>query len=102
MTLERNLMLGREMKFKNDVINEGLTFDEVQSLRDLEDTTLSLDAHCRVAINVMGKLQKIQDAGSPVAGTLEPYVDRLKDLTNSLGTLTARINNTIDLVCSCS
>ena len=98
MTLERSLILEREMKSEPDITNEGLTFDEVQSLRDLEDTTLSLTGNCRSAIDVMEKLQTIPDTGFQVTGTLKPTLARLSDLTNSLGALTARINNTIDLV----
>lgn len=80
---------------KNDV---GLTFDEVQGLRDLEDRALSLKGHCNGALAVTQRLQKIAGAGLEHEWTLEPYSDRLSDFVESLLALMARINNTIDLV----
>lgn len=75
-----------------------LTFNEVQGLRDLEDRTLSLSGHCKSALCVTQRLQKVPGAGFEYPWVLEPYSDRLSDFMESLSALTARINNTIDLV----
>lgn len=79
-------------------VGVGLTFDEVQGLRDLEDRTLSLKGHCKGALCVTQRLQKIPGAGLEHEWALEPYSDRLDDFMESLLALKDRINNTIDLV----
>lgn len=76
----------------------GLTFDEVQGLRHLEDRALSLKGHCNAAFAVTQRLQKIAGARLEHEWALEPYSDRLSDFVESLLALMARINNTIDLV----
>jgi hypothetical protein len=76
----------------------GLTFDEVQGLRNLEDRALSLKGHCNGAVAVTQRLQKIAGAGLKHEWALEPYSDRLSDFGESLLALMARIKNTIDLV----
>ena len=81
-----------------EIDDVGLTFDEVQGLRDLEDRALSLKGHCTGAHAVTQRLQKIVGAGLEHQWALEPYSDRLNDFGESLLALIARINNTIDLV----
>lgn len=76
----------------------GLTFDEVQGLRDLEDTALSLGGYCKSALSIVQRLQSIPDTKLEQEWTLQPYSDRLGDFIESLSALVARINNTIDLV----
>lgn len=81
-----------------ETVDGGLTFDEVQGLRDLEDRTLSLIGHCKGALCVTQRLQEIPGAGLERDWALDPYSDRLSDFMESLGALIARINNTIGLV----
>lgn len=81
-----------------EIDDVGLTFDEVQGLRDLEDRALSLKGHCNGALAVTRRLQKIVGVGLEHEWALEPYSDRLSDFVESLLALMARINNTIDLV----
>lgn len=76
----------------------GLTFDEVQGLRNLEDTALSLGGYCKSALSIVQRLQSIPETKFEQEWTLQPYSDRLGDFVESLSTLAARINNTIDLV----
>ncbi|KAL9607553.1 MAG: hypothetical protein Q9167_007546 [Letrouitia subvulpina] len=75
----------------------GLTFDEVQGLRNLEDTALSLGGYCKSALSIVQMLQGIREAKFEQEWTLQPYSDRLGDFVESLSALAARINNTIDL-----
>ncbi|KAL9044575.1 MAG: hypothetical protein Q9214_002296 [Letrouitia sp. 1 TL-2023] len=75
----------------------GLTFDEVQGLRNLEDKVLSLGGYCKSALSIVQMLQSIPETKFEQEWTLQPYSDRLGDFVESLSALAARINNTIDL-----
>ncbi|KAL9103252.1 MAG: hypothetical protein Q9163_001703 [Psora crenata] len=74
-----------------------LNFNEVQELRELGDTTLSLKDHCQCAQSILERLQAIPEAKFENKWSLQQYSDRLSDDVTSIVTLTNRINNSIDL-----
>lgn len=88
----------RVMTLELEQDGAGLTFDEVESLRDLEDIVLSLIGYCKSASSIIQSLQRVKEAKFEYEWTLQPYSDRLSDFIETLSALTARITNTIDLV----
>lgn len=86
------------MTLEIDAPNANLTFNEVQGLRELEDKSLALSGHCKSGLSVLQALQDLPDSGLDHEWTLQPYCDRLRDYSDSLSALTARICSTIDLV----
>jgi hypothetical protein len=75
-----------------------LNFDKVQGLRDLEDTALSLSAHCKSSLRVVEAMGEISGAGFQGIWSLNSYNEQLLGYIEDLSVLTSRIGNTIDLV----
>ena len=75
-----------------------LNFDKVQSLRDLEDTALSLSSYCKAGSEIIEALQVVAGAEFQGAWSLKPFNTRLRGHDENLSVLTKRIGNTIELV----
>ena len=75
-----------------------LNFDKVQGLRDLEDTALSLSAHCKSSLRVIEAMREISGADFQGVWSLNSYNEQLLGNIEDLSVLTSRIGNTIDLV----
>ena len=77
-----------------------LGFDSVQSLRDLQDIVLSLGPFCKGGIDVIRALQHIDVSGSECLRELDIHDTQLDGHVRSLGVLSERIRNLIELVSS--
>lgn len=75
-----------------------LNFDKVQALRDLEDTALSLSAHCKSSLRVVEAMGEIAGAEFQGIWSLNSYNEQLLGYIEDLSVLTSKIGNTIDLV----
>ena len=76
-----------------------LGFDQVQALRDLLDSVLSLGSHCSGALRVVKVLQESGiDGVSGLLSSLDTYSTQLLDCVESVHVLRSRIKNLIDLV----
>ena len=73
-------------------------FDKVQGLRDLEDTALSLSAHCKSSLEIIESVQEIPGADFQGLWSLNSYKAQLVGHVENMSVLTKRIGNTIDLV----
>ncbi|KAK3175305.1 hypothetical protein OEA41_002552 [Lepraria neglecta] len=98
--------LGEEFEERNDQVMTldlktsaavTLSFDKVQGLRDLEDTALSLSAHCKSSLRVIEAMRKISGADFQGVWSLNSYNEQLLGYIEDLLVLTSRIGNTIDL-----
>ncbi|CAF9911789.1 MAG: hypothetical protein HETSPECPRED_000445 [Heterodermia speciosa] len=75
-----------------------LSFDKVQSLRDLHDRAISLTAHCKGTKSVLLALEEVEEANFKGAYTLQPFQSLLSGHNESLEVLGNRIRNAIDLL----
>lgn len=75
-----------------------LSFDKVQSLRDLHDVVLSLSAFCGSSLNVLKMLDNIQEADLQGEYSLSSYYVQLCEYEESLSVLGNRIRGAIELV----
>ena len=76
-----------------------LGFNQVQALRDLLDSVLSLGSHCNGALRVVKVLQEIDvNDISGLCSSLDAYSTQLLDCVESVSVLRSRISNLIDLV----
>ncbi len=73
-------------------------FDKVQGLRDLEDTALSLSAHCKSSLEIIEKFQEIPGVDFQGVWSFNSYKAQLVGYVENISVLTKRIGNTIDLV----
>ncbi|KAK0514786.1 hypothetical protein JMJ35_002165 [Cladonia borealis] len=103
--------LGKEFQKKNDEIMtldlETLqlgtpaavtqNFDKMLGLRDLQDTSLSLSAHCKSSLEIIEKFQEIPSADFQGVWSLNSYKTQLVGYVENMSVLTKRIGNTIDL-----
>lgn len=75
-----------------------LGFDQVQALRDLLDSVLSLGSYCNGALRVVRVLQESDISGlSSLRSSLEVYSTQLLDCVESVFVLRSRMSNLIDL-----
>ena len=70
----------------------------VQGLRHLFDTTISLQAFCKAETSILGALDDVQEAGFESLGLVRKSREELEGYQESLGALSRRIRNAIDLV----
>lgn len=76
-----------------------LGFNQVQALRDLLDSVLSLGSYCNGALRVVRVLQESDINGfSSLQSPLDAYSTQLLDCVESVHVLRSRISNLIDLV----
>lgn len=75
-----------------------LSFDQVQSLRNLHDNVLSLSAFCLGSLNIIKTLESVPEARFTDLYSLHPFSDQLRGYNESLSVLGKRIVNAIDLV----
>lgn len=74
-------------------------FNQVQALRDLLDSVLSLGSYCNGALRVVRVLQESDINGfSSLQSPLDAYSTQLLDCVESVSVLRSRISNLIDLV----
>ena len=73
-------------------------FDKMQGLRDLQDTALSLSAHCKSSLEIIERFQEIPGADFQGVWSLNSYKAQLAGYVENMSVLTKRIGNTIDLV----
>ena len=73
-------------------------FDKMQGLRDLQDIALSLSAHCKGSLEIIGKFQEIPSTDFQGVWSLNSYKAQLVGYVENMSVLTKRIGNTIDLV----
>lgn len=73
-------------------------FDKMQGLRDLQDTALSLSAHCKSSLEIIEKFQEIPGADFQGVWSLNSNKAQLVGYVENMSVLTKRIGNTIDLV----
>ena len=101
--------LGSDFQRKNDdvfaldlqsSVATASTFDMVQGLRHLFDTTISLSAFCKAEISNLRALNDIQEAGYESLSLIRKYGEELDGYLESLSALSKRIRNSIDLVSS--
>ena len=79
-----------------------LGFNQVQALRDLLDSVLSLGSYCNGALRVVRVLQQSDTNGvSGLQSSLDAYTTQLLDCVESVSVLRSRIRNLIDLVSPC-
>lgn len=82
-----------------NVDNFELGFNQVQALRDLLDSVLSLGSYCKGALRVLRVLQGNETTGfSGLHSSLDVYSAQLLDCVESVSVLRSRISNLIDLV----
>ena len=76
-----------------------LGFNQVQALRDLLDSVLSLGSYCNGALRVVRVLQQSDtDGASGLHSSLDTYLTQLLDCVESVSVLRSRISNPIDLM----
>ena len=73
-------------------------FDKVQALRNLRDKTLALNGHCTSAKAVLEKLVAISNDAFIDGWDAEQYLNRLSGYSACIPALTARVQNSIELV----
>lgn len=76
----------------------GLNFDQVQSLRHLQDTVLSLSPFCHGSLDVIKTLESIHNATFSGIYSLNCFFEQLRGYDKSLSVLSSRIHIAIDLV----
>lgn len=76
----------------------GLNFDQIQSLRHLHDTVLSLNPFCNGSLDVIKTLESIHNTTFSGIYSLSCFSEQLRGYDKSLSVLSSRIRNAIDLV----
>ena len=99
--------LGEDFRRKNDdafaldlqtSVATASTFDMVQGLRHLFDTTISLSAFCKADLSNLRALNDVEEAGFESLSLIRKLSEELDGYQESLSALSKRIQNAIDLV----